>query len=405
MNPDSTMTHSPRSPDTIADEPFVVSTRALVALRATIVVFVAVAAYNELYVVAGATGIRAVAVVALLLVYGLNGVLGTTSFPTNPSATRRWLFFGGQLAVTNTLVTIATDTTAINLLFPLLAQAGFHLPSIRARTAVFAAVGTSVLIGARIHGVPYEKVSSFLIGCFFVVLMARLMVKNLSERRRAEHLSERLAETNAQLEILLGQAEQVAAASERARIARDIHDSIGHCLTSAHVHLQVVERVLEPDHSAADAVTQARTFTHTGLQELREAVTTLREPSQPLRPLDEAIADMVDGTAAPPAITFEVEGASRPLEGGTRYALFRAAQEAINNVVRHADAESARIRLGFVDPQRVVLRVDDDGWGSAGTGAGFGLVGMNERVADVGGRVTMDTAPGKGFSLRVEVPG
>jgi len=99
-----------------------------------------------------------------------------------------------------------------------------------------------------------------------------------------------------------------------------------------------------------------------------------------------------------------VTGAPRPLPLPAKQALFRAAQEGLTNVRKHAQATRAEVTLDY--RQEVVrLAVRDDGLGAEGASGGFGLVGVRERVHLLGGRVRVRTAPGRGFSLEVEAPG
>jgi signal transduction histidine kinase len=110
-------------------------------------------------------------------------------------------------------------------------------------------------------------------------------------------------------------------------------------------------------------------------------------------------------TAAGVPTEVHVDGTARPLPADVAESLFRIAQEGLTNVRRHAGATSARVRLGF-GAASVCLEVTDDGRGLPGTpGEGFGLLGLRERAARLGGRLDVAPAPGGGTTLTVEVPG
>ena len=93
-------------------------------------------------------------------------------------------------------------------------------------------------------------------------------------------------------------------------------------------------------------------------------------------------------------VKLEVHGAPRELSSAVALTLFRAAQEAFTNVQKHARAQHVAVDLGFDRPGRVWLRLLDDGVGSAAPEGGFGLVGLRERVALVGGQVAVQSSPG-----------
>ena len=115
-----------------------------------------------------------------------------------------------------------------------------------------------------------------------------------------------------------------------------------------------------------------------------------------------------ESSAAGVSTALEVVGAARTLPPEAEEALYRAAQEGLTNVRKHAEATHAWLVLDYRDPATVKLEVRDDGRGAeSDTGAvpGFGLLGLQERAARLGGRLTIDTAPGRGLTLRVVVPG
>jgi signal transduction histidine kinase len=229
--------------------------------------------------------------------------------------------------------------------------------------------------------------------------------------QRAQLARAALAEANEQLRGYAAQAEQLATTQERNRLARDIHDGLGHHLTVVQMQVQAARAVLPTDPARADEVlAQAQEQAREALSEVRRSVAALREPrtSPPLRAALEALTAEVAATGI--AATLEVLGAERPLPAPTEESLYRSAQEGLTNVRKHADATSARVTLTYGDDGTVRLAVRDDGRGLAGRPAddgrrAFGLLGLEERAARVGGRLRVESEPGGGTALLVEVPG
>jgi signal transduction histidine kinase len=114
------------------------------------------------------------------------------------------------------------------------------------------------------------------------------------------------------------------------------------------------------------------------------------------------LADAAQAAGLPTRVI--VVGAERPLDPQQEQALYRAAQEGLTNARKHAQAASAVLTLDFGDTHRVLLTVADDGRGASTTDGGFGLIGLRERVQLLGGSLTVQTAPGAGLALIVEVP-
>jgi signal transduction histidine kinase len=203
--------------------------------------------------------------------------------------------------------------------------------------------------------------------------------------------------------------EQLATIQERNRLAREVHDSLGHYLTVVHLQLQIAARSLGSDVDAASAaVLRAKQLTHEGLEDVRRSVAALRAPTAEDRPLPDAIATLVarldaTGTAA----TFALRGDPRALPPVVALTLFRTAQETLTNAEKHAAAAHVAVELAY-HADTVELVVRDDGRGDAGDPAGrprgFGLLGVRERVALVGGSVDVATRPGEGFRVRVVLP-
>lgn len=242
----------------------------------------------------------------------------------------------------------------------------------------------------------------------FVVIFARVAMAAGKAQAEAERLARQLADANRQLGDYAVQAEELATIQERNRLAREIHDNLGHYLTVANVQIQAAQALLDKDPArAAAALDKAAGSTQEGLAAVRHSVSSLRESPLGHLTLPEAIARLAEEIQATGLVAeFQLEGEPRPLDPRAELTLYRAAQEGLTNVRKHARASRVDLTLDYREPAAVALTVRDNGIGAAGAGdgAGFGLLGLRERARQLGGRVDVTTQPGQGYSLRVELP-
>lgn len=193
-----------------------------------------------------------------------------------------------------------------------------------------------------------------------------------------------------------------AALGERARIARDIHDVLAHSLSAQLVHLEAARLLIEAGadrDKILERVVAARGMAREGLAETRQALSALRGE---MSPLEEFLSELVT-TEVGADVT--VSGERRPLPAEASQAVRRVAQEALTNVRKHAPGAKVHIRLEYAEHQ-VLLDVRDSGGSPgdlAGSGAGYGLLGMRERAELLGG--SLEAGPGKeGFVVTLKVP-
>ena len=261
-----------------------------------------------------------------------------------------------------------------------------------ALTVMFAAL--AVLVKAR-QCAPaveiYASSTGFLAPAVFAIVVGQLVAR---ERR-----------TRRQLRRYAAEVEELAVTRERNRIARDIHDSVGHYLTVVHVQIEAARATIASDPAGADeCLARAEGLSRQGLSELRRSVTILRAGPVEQRPFSVALAGLVEDCRSDGLHTvLTVRGAPRSLLPALEFTLYRAAQEALTNVARHARARLARCTLQYGD-REVSLQVADDGDGATSVEGGYGIVGLRERVQLVGGTLEVRTAAGQGFELEVRVP-
>jgi signal transduction histidine kinase len=221
-------------------------------------------------------------------------------------------------------------------------------------------------------------------------------------------VAQREREARQKAEALAADVAQLAAANERNRMAREIHDTLGHYLTVIHIQLEAARAVLGADATRGMlAVARAQTLAKDGLAAVRQSVKALREDAGvdgvagQIASLVESVRD--EGFRA----TFRASGEPRPVSAAVALALHRTTLEALTNVRKHADARHVEIELAFLERGRVRLWIHDDGQGATDDmmGTGFGLTGIRERAEQLNGTATYGTAPREGFTLSVELPG
>ncbi len=290
------------------------------------------------------------------------------------------------------------------IVLPVLAQAIFDL---RTRNAVLVGVylfAMSISVFVIPHGwrAGREAAISYFTGFAFTTVFTIITKRALDARDQQEKLRLELQQTHEKLQAQAAQAEDLATTRERNRVAREIHDGIGHYLTVVKTQLDAAAAILpgRPD-KAREAILKSAKLTSDALDDVRRSVGALRtDTARP--PLPEALRTLVQEAGLP--VSVRVTGELRPLSPGIEHALFRSAQEALTNVRKHAGATAAELCLDFAPTGRVTLAVTDNGRGANGSAAGFGLIGIRERIEVLGGRVEAGNRPGGGFALTVEVP-
>jgi two-component system NarL family sensor kinase len=206
---------------------------------------------------------------------------------------------------------------------------------------------------------------------------------------------------------LAEQSIERARVDERARIARDVHDTLAQEFTAIGLHVEAGLSHLEPRNQARPSLTMALAAARQGLDEARRSITSLRASPLANRPLAEALAALARRFTAETGVRVLVNTVDAgPFAADIETELFRIAGEALTNVRKHAKAGEVSLRLE-VSRGRVRLTVTDTGVGFRSRGArrrGFGLAGIEDRARSVRGRATIRSAPGRGTSVTVSVP-
>ncbi len=270
----------------------------------------------------------------------------------------------------------------------------------------------------RLFGFPVQLLRAILAGVASVYVIRFLRAFQVeTEHKIADLQAERLKESQ-QREALRGELfRRIVAAqeAERQRIARDLHDETGQALTAIGMGLRGLEsRMSRNPEQAAETLHQLQALTADSLQELQRLMADLRPShlddlglSAALRWYTSKIEERY-----PLQITNEIQGNEQPLDEAAKIAVFRIIQEALNNVIKHSEAQHVKVRLTFTD-QGIRTGVQDDGCGfdmrnlqrlQSSSRPSLGLAGMQERAALLGGVVAVESKPGQGTRVEAFIP-
>jgi len=288
---------------------------------------------------------------------------------------------------------LAPDLGFTPLLFVVtVAAAAFGLPG-RVVAFIVAVHTVAIAVGGSFAGWDVTAIVFNTVAFAAFQAFAALVVAGL--RREAAARAE-LAAAHADLRAATALLATSSRAAERVRIARDLHDVMGHQLTALALELEVAGHRTEG--AGREHVLRARGIAKDLLADVRRTVGDLREAPTDLAPTLRAAVERVPGLAVDLTVDERV-----PLDEAHRIAVVRAVQEIVTNTARHACARTLAIAV-VSDDEGLVLRAQDDGIGAARVEPGNGLSGMVERFEELGGELTVESAPGAGFTVAAYVP-
>ncbi|WP_420644376.1 histidine kinase [Candidatus Leptofilum sp.] len=330
-----------------------------------------------------------------------------------PFLVHLYLLVQTMIAVTISLqVPVRAAAGISTFLFVLSAQAMLFLPMLPGLVWIVIFIGVTWLAGYLGVGVVHANDFVAILGgyLFFGTFGAGLRQAN-EARQRSQQLLTELQEAHEQLRAYTTQAQQLAVSEERNRLAREMHDALGHRLTVAVVQLEGAQRLIpsNPDKSAS-MIEAMRAQLKQALAELRQSVSALRSPENTAAlngSLETAVSHLAqtfqEATGLPVHLQLPKEVPLLP--ESHRLALYRTAQESLTNVQRHAHAQQAWLQL-VADDEQVSLTVADDGQGFADEVADgrFGLIGLRERAKQLGGVLKIGPAQQGGAQLCLELP-
>ena len=355
-----------------------------------------------------------------VLALGLLLVINILWFQSHEQFVRRHVHFNGWVfnIVTNLLVLVAFAFTGrgevIFLLFMQAAQfASFF--GVWPHGAIYSTISLGIALGIlRAYGIANDQLiqtaAQFMAGMIFILVFVLLESRSGQETRRAERLLKDLQAAHIELQAAQQREKELAIAEERMRLARDIHDGLGHHLTVLSIQLQAAEKLVQRNpQAAAEALRVSRSEAQAALEEVRRSVGVMRQTPAESQPLVEMIARLVHDFNDHTGLESRFERSGDPIElsifaGQT---LFRTVQESLTNIQKHAKGvRHILVKLEY-SVEAIRLAISDDGQrpdAHSTNQTGYGLKGLKERVDQLGGEFCCGPGADNGFRVDVTIP-
>ena len=277
------------------------------------------------------------------------------------------------------------------------------------RDRLQAVAGFAVAVGVLavvVHNDPRSGVGNFVVATIIFTIVWTIAFGVGRKSVEADEAKERATRAERERE----ERAHTAVEEERARIARELHDVVGHSVSVMTVQASGVRRLLRPEQERErEALLIVERTGREALAEMRRMVGVLRRPEEAPalapQPSLEHLDRLVEQTReAGLPVELRVEGEAVELPAGVDLTAYRLVQEGLTNALKHARATRAEVLVNYGDGQiEVVVRDDGKGVGN-GDGGGHGLVGMRERVLVYGGELDAGPQPGGGYRLRAKLP-
>ncbi|SDM71166.1 sensor histidine kinase [Sediminibacillus halophilus] len=314
------------------------------------------------------------------------------------------LVLWGQLLLAAVMTLVDQSFISQIFLLFLIGEAAFHRKKLYSCVYTLTAYLTFVVGRFAVFSVPAAQIWEIVIPkslefiCFFAI---SYLAKYIAvQKHRLSNAHERMKQASIQLE-------ETTMLKERTRISREIHDTIGHSLTTAIMGIEAGRRLLKQDEKKAEKLLgDMKQQLQTGLNEVRKSVRTLSAPYEPdnfTKHLTDLIEDTRDRTGV--RIAYEIEKLDDKLNADQAITIVRALQEGLANGLRHGKSTDFQFTLEQ-HTGRITFHLVDNGRGFTvnRTAPGFGLMGMEERVRQLNGEFQINSIPGKGTAIAFSFP-
>jgi signal transduction histidine kinase len=328
-----------------------------------------------------------------------------------PLLARRRFPFGAPVAMgVAAALTSFVDQTVVpydGVTFLVGCAALFLVGSLRDRSqAVTGLAVAEGILAVVVYNDPRSSVGNFIVGSIIFTIVWTIAFGVGRKSVEADEAKGRAARAERERE----ERARSAVTEERARIARELHDVVGHSVSVMTVQASAVRRLLRPEQQRErEALLIVEQTGREALAEMRRMVGVLRRPEEAPalapQPSLEHLGKLVEqAREAGLPVDLRVEGEPLPLPAGLDLTAYRLVQEGLTNALKHARAERAQVLVRYSDGD-IEVTISDDGRGAgSGDGSGHGLVGMRERVAVYGGELEAGPRPEGGYRLRARLP-
>jgi len=330
---------------------------------------------------------------------------------TRGMETRTQIYFSVQTALIFCGMLLYYELDFFALLFmPLGGQAMFLLP--RKKAITWIVIYSAAIVSAQLIQFRYANSFPFTLlylgGLIAVASFSTLMLRTNEARLQSDQLLDELQQAHDQLQDYAGQAEELATAKERNRLARELHDSVAQTLYGLTLQAEAAARKLNVGQTdeVAEYLREIRDSAQQTLQETRLLIFELRPPLLEQEGLASALRARLESVESRSGLKAQMQLQElNQLPAGVEAGLYGISNEALNNILKHAHASEIKVSLKK-GSNKVILEIQDNGVGfdlaSVGTRGGMGLNGMKERAEQFGGELKINSNA-NGTTIRVEV--
>lgn len=349
--------------------------------------------------------------ICLGVAYIMNGIYGFAYINQSNNLVFKLIYFVAQLFIGG-LIIYFSKGGGFNLfiLLPLVAHTAMTLDQdwmLAVNACIFLTNIISIVSISGSWEMVFSNLPIFFVGQVFFLIFTQTAVNEQKGRLKMEKLAAELSEANRHLSEYAGQVKDLTLSQERIRLAREIHDGLGHYLTTINMQIKASLAVMSKDQLKATALLEnAQQLTSEALIDIRNSVAALRADSFDSLSLEERIQNLVKASETEDRkLRFEILGTPRQISPQVDVTLFRSVQEAMNNANKHSQASEVKIQLDYSQKETIFLSIRDNGIGSDDLEGGFGLIGMRERVKLIRGEIKINSVRGEGFEIQISVPG
>jgi len=311
------------------------------------------------------------------------------------------IIFGGQVDLAYLLSLVCIQADANQEVWP--GGILFSVVILAAWLAfqLFYQIPLSIIIGREM---------ALIVGVAFGLVVVTLLKRSVRQTQKTEAVLAELQEANQKLEDSLQKDKELVVAEERLRLARELHDSITQSLYSLSLYAEAASEQINSGHSdiASEHLKDLRETAQAALREMRLFIYELRKPSLENEGLSSALEKRLQAVEvrSKMEVEFQVEGDEKLLSEVSQKELYSIAVEALNNILKHAQANKTKVHLVF-SQEFTLLEIQDDGIGfdlEATRSRGFGITGMKERANKIDAQLQIVSSPGDGTLIRVKFP-